>query len=103
MTSQNTTFVRMDLGPFFSIGYKKWRTLQKSTKIPTLQPHGNNGKTNWSFTYKSEVLEFLAVIAHTEGESQATGFVQELTGIGVRNEEKFGVALPPYRTKRKKS
>ena len=53
------------------------------------------------FSYKSEILSFLGAIAHNEGESQATHFVRELTGIGIKNEEKFGVALPPYHIKRK--
>ena len=40
-------------------------------------------------------------IVHDEGESQATRFVRELTGIGIRNNEKFGFTLPPYNIKRK--
>ena len=48
----------------------------------------------------SEVLEYLSEVGHNEGESQETSFVRELTGIGVRNFEKIGMTLPPYRSKR---
>ena len=40
-------------------------------------------------------------VAHEDGESQATCFIREMTGIATRNEEKFGETLPPYHTKRK--
>ena len=39
-------------------------------------------------------------VGHTEGESQATRVVRKFTGIGIRNLEKFGMTLPPYRSKR---
>ena len=48
---------------------------------------------------QKEVLSFLTEIAHNEGELQATYFVRELSDIGIRNKEKFGVTLPPYHTK----
>ena len=36
-------------------------------------------------------------VAHSEGEIQATRLVRELTGIGIKYEEKFGVNLPLYK------
>ena len=40
-------------------------------------------------------------VDHEHGESQATRFVREMTGIAIQNEEKFGATLPSYHTKRK--
>ena len=70
-------------------------------KVPTIEEHKNLGNWNASFEYSSEVLDFLLQVAHDEGESQATRFVRELTGIGICNNKKFGFTLPPYNTKRK--
>ena len=69
--------------------------------MPTLRKHKNFGNTYASFDYKSEVLEYLSEVAHSSGESQATQFMRELTGIGVRDEERNGVTLPAFYSKRK--
>ena len=85
----------------FCLGYRKWKSLTEQVKLPKLKVHGNLGNKNASFQYESEVLDFLMEVAHEDGEAQATRFVREMTGIGIRNEEKFGVKLPPYHSKRK--
>ena len=69
--------------------------------MPTLRKHKNVGNTFASFDNKNEVLEYLSEVAHSSGESQATRFVRELTGIGVRDEERNGVTLPAFYSKRK--
>ena len=98
----NTSFVGTVYRSFFCLGYRKWKSLTEQVKLPKLKKHAIIGNKNASFQYKSEVLKFLMEVAHEDGESQATRFVRELTGIGILNEEKFGVTLPPpYHTKRK--
>ena len=94
-------FCRNGIQKFFCLGYRKWKSLTEQVKLPKLKKHAIIGNKNASFQYKSEVLKFLMEVAHEDGESQATRFVRELTGIGILNEEKFGVTLPPYHTKRK--
>ena len=94
-------FCRNGIQKLFTLGYRKWKSLTEQVKLPKLKVHGNVGNKNASFNYESEVLDFLMEVAHDDGESQATRFVREMTGIGIRNEEKFGVTLPPYHTKRK--
>lgn len=93
-------FCQNGLRLLFCLGYRKWKTILEGIQIPTIKQHGNVGNRNKSFSYTSEVLEYLMEVGHTEGESQATRFVRELTGIGIRNSEKFGMTLPPYRSKR---
>lgn len=75
----------------FCIGYKKWNTIVNGIRVPTIEAHKNVGNCNASFEYTSEVLEYLMEVAHEEGASQATRFIQELTGIGICNDEKFGL------------
>ena len=94
-------FCRNGIQKLFCLGYRKWKSLTEQVKLPKLKKHANIGNKNASFQYESEVLNFLMEVAHEDGESQATRFVREMTGIGIRNEEKFGVTLPPYHTKRK--
>ena len=94
-------FCRNGIQKLFCLGYRKWKSLTEQVKLPKLKKHANIGNKNALFQYKSEVLKFLMEVAHEDGESQATRFIREMTGIGIRNEEKFGVTLPPYHTKRK--
>ena len=94
-------FCRNGIQKLFALGYRKWKSLTEQVRLPKLKVHGNTGNKNASFQYENEVLDFLMEVAHEDGESQATRFVREMTGIGIRNEEKFGVTLPPYHTKRK--
>ena len=92
-------FCQNGLHLLFCLGYRKWRTILAGIQIPTIKQHGNVGNPNKSFIYTSKVFEYLSEVGHTEGESQATRFVRELTGIGVCNCEKYGTTLPPYRSK----
>ena len=76
----------------FCLGYRKWETILAGFQIPTIKEHENVENRNKSFSYTSEVLDYLMEVGHTEGESQATRFVRELTGIGIQNSEKFGLS-----------
>ena len=91
-------FCQNGLRLLFCLGYRKWKTILAGIQIPTIKEHGNVGNRNKSFSYTNEVLDYLMEVGHTEGESQATSFTRELTDIGIRNSEKFGMTLPPYRS-----
>ena len=91
-------FCQAGLRFLFCLGYRKWKTILAGIQIPTIKEHGNVGNRNKSLSYTSEVLDYLMEVGHTEGESQATSFTRELTDIGIRNSEKFGMTLPPYRS-----
>jgi hypothetical protein len=69
-------------------------------------PHGNCGRQNRSLTSirsvaKPSVVEFLGDVAKSYGESYATRFVREITGLSLRNEEEGLIELPSSYTKRK--
>ena len=68
-------------------------------------PHGNCGRQNRSLTSirsvaKPSVVEFLGDVAKSYGESYATRFVREITGLSLRNEEEGLIELPSSYTKR---
>ena len=94
----------------FAIGKKKWRNLKEecSNRYDTLGAmlHGNRGNANRSQSasrsgVQESVVSFLSDLSKEHGESYATRFIREVSGMSLRKEEEGLVEIPSFFTKRK--
>lgn len=94
----------------FAIGKKKWRNLKEDCferyHAPGPMVHGNTGNTNRSASLsrsgvRESVVAFLTDISKEHGESYATRFIREISGMSLRKEEEGLVEIPSFFTKRK--
>jgi hypothetical protein len=94
----------------FAIGKKKWRNLKEecSNGYDThgAMLHGNIGNANHSQSashsgVQESVVSFLSDLSKEHGESYATRFICEVSGMSLHKEEEGLVEIPSFFTKRK--
>ena len=94
-------FCRNAIRRIFCIGKEKWALLVKGDPPPKIIPNPKKvSLKNRQHKCYDDVVAFITKIAEENGESYATRFIRELTGIGVRDAEKGVMELPSFMRKR---
>jgi hypothetical protein len=91
----------------YGVFRKSWSRISRACSNYSAGPmiHGNTGRRNraataFSTIAKPSVVSFLSDLADRHGESYATRFIREVTGMSLRNTEERLVELPSHFTKR---